>query len=360
MERLQIADADRFADERIRWERLYEQDPHAQVFLSWAWLRSFLPIAAGGWRIIVLHDGDDFVAALPIAIRAVPSRYLPLARELTFASDPLGDYQGLLCVPSREAEVLRALSAEISRLRWDRAAFREVVDDRVTPMLRGVAATALTVDGEQRSAQIALPKTWDDFLASVGPSTRRNIRRTFAHVHAEVPALRITRASASDLDEHVDALVGLNHQRWGGNLARARARYGTLFRNAFANGCLHLVAIWDGPIPIGATAFFVDERRKTFNAYQTGFDQHYAKVSPGKASILLGIQDAIELGFATFDFLRGEEHYKDSYAGGETLRTDVRLVRNGVRTALFDTMVPWYRAVKALAVRAVYGPRRTF
>ena len=227
-------------------------------------------------------------------------------------------------------------------------------------MLHGVAATALTVEGQQRSAQIALPKTWDDFLASVGPSTRRNIRRTFAHVHAEVPALRITRASASDLDEHVDALVGLNHQRWGGNLARARARYGTLFRNAFANGCLHLVAIWDGPIPIGATAFFVDERRKTFNAYQTGFDQRYAKVSPGKASILLGIQDAIELGFATFDFLRGEEHYKDSYAGGETLRTDVRLVRNGVRTALFDTMVPWYRAVKALAVRAVYGPRRTF
>ena len=358
MERLQIADADRFADERIRWERLYERDPHAQVFLSWAWLRSFLPIAAGGWRIIVLHEGGEFVAALPIAIRPVPSRFLPLARELTFASDPLGDYQGLLCVPGREADVLRELTAVISRLRWDRAAFREVVDDRVSPMLHGVAATALTVEREQRSAQIALPKTWDDFLASVGASTRRNIRRTFAHVHAELPALRITRATANDLDAHVDALVGLNHQRWGGNLAR-RARYGTLFRNAFAHGCLHLVALWDGDVPIAATAFFVDERRKTFNAYQTGFDQHYAKLSPGKASILVGIQDAIELGFTTFDFLRGDETFKDSYTSGVTLRADVRLVRNGVRTALFDTTVPWYRAVKALAVRAVYGPRRT-
>jgi CelD/BcsL family acetyltransferase involved in cellulose biosynthesis len=360
MERLQIADADRFAAERIRWERLYERDPHAHVFLSWAWLRSFLPVAAGGWRIIVLHEGGEFVAALPLAIRAVPSRYVPLARELTFASDPLGDYQGLLCAPGREADALRELTAEISRLRWDRAAFREVVDDRVSAMLHGVAATAMTVDGPQRSAQIALPATWDDYLASVGASTRRNVRRTFAHLHAELPALRITRASAADVDAHVDALVGLNHLRWGGNLARARARYGTLFRNAFANGCLHLVAIWDGAAPIGATAFFLDAKRKTFNAYQTGFDGRYAKLSPGKASILVGIQDAIALGFTTFDFLRGDEDYKDSYTSGVTLRADVRLVRNGVRTALFDAMVPWYRAVKALAVRAVYGPRRTF
>ena len=261
MERLQIADADRFADERIRWERLYEQDQHAQVFLSWAWLRSFLPIAAGGWRIIVLHEGGDFVAALPLAIRAVPSRYVPLARELTFASDPLGDYQGMLCVPGREAEVLRELTAESA------AALGPGVVSRGGGRPRVRDASRRRGDGDDRGrpaalAQIALPATWDEYLASVGASTRRNVRRTFAHLHGELPALRVTRATAADLGAHVDALVGLNHLRWGGNLARARTRYGTLFSNAFANGCLHLVAIWDGAAPIGATAFFLDAQRK--------------------------------------------------------------------------------------------------
>jgi CelD/BcsL family acetyltransferase involved in cellulose biosynthesis len=359
MERLQITAAEDFARERGRWEQLYERDEHAQVFLSWAWLRSYLPIAPPGWRIVLLSEGDELVAALPVAIRPVPNRFLPLARELTFASDPLGDYQGMLCLPGREHDAARALAAELSQLHWDRAAFREVVDDRISGMLAGVAATAMTVEREQRSLQIALPATWEAYLASVGSSTRRNIQRTLRQLQADLPALRITRAGDGDLEAHIEALLALNHERWGGNLSRARARYGTLFRNAFANGCLHLIAIWDGAIPIGAAAFFVDHHRKTFNGYQTGFDARYGRLSPGKASMLIGIRDAIELGYATYDFLRGDESYKEAYTSGVTMRTDVRIVRNGLRTKLFETLQPSYHALKAVAVRAVYGPGRT-
>jgi hypothetical protein len=41
------------------------------------------------------------------------------------------------------------------------------------------------------------------------------------------------------------------------------------------------------------------------------------------------------------------------------MRTDVRIVRNGLRTKLFETLQPSYHALKAVAVRAVYGPGRT-
>jgi CelD/BcsL family acetyltransferase involved in cellulose biosynthesis len=359
MERLQITAVEDFERERGRWEQLYERDDHAQVFLSWAWLRAYLPIAPPGWRIVVLREGDELVAALPIAIRPVPNRFLPLARELHFASDPLGDYQGLLCLPGREHDATRALAAELSRLDWDRAAFREVVDERISGMLAGVAATAMTVEREQRSLQIALPATWEAYLASVGASTRRNIQRTLKQLQSDLPGLRITRAAADDLDAHIEALLALNHKRWGGNLARARARYGVLFRNAFANGCLHLIAIWDGAVPIGAAAFFIDPLRKTFNGYQSGYDARYRRLSPGKASMLIGVRDAIELGYATYDFLRGDETYKEAYTGRCTMRTDIRIVRAGLRTKLFETLQPSYLALKAVAVRAVYGPGRS-
>ena len=138
-----------FEAERSRWEQLYRADPRGQIFLSWEWLHAYLRIAGRGWTILLVRDGETLVAALPIKVRGVPSALLPIARELAFLTEPVADYQGMLCLPGRENEVVDAFSRAIGRLHWDRATLRDLHDSRVVDVLERLrsAGNELAVTG---------------------------------------------------------------------------------------------------------------------------------------------------------------------------------------------------------------------
>ena len=196
-------------------------------------------------------------------------------------------------------------------------------------------------------------------MKGIGSSTRFNTLRSLRRLADDFPNFRLTWASDADVDLHVDAMVRVNHARWGGNLARAQAKYGTLFRAAHDGGILRLAIMWDGERPISGGAAFVDPVRGTYNLYQLGYDAEYAKYSPGKGLIGAMIRDATERGYAVFDFLRGDEPYKASYAADVVTTTHYRVTRKGIRAAAFDAVQPAYKALKGLAARLVYGPGRT-
>jgi CelD/BcsL family acetyltransferase involved in cellulose biosynthesis len=351
-----------FEAERERWDRLYRSDAQGQVFLSWPWLRAYFAQARHPWTILALRDGDELVAVLPLQIRSVPSRALPVARELAFATEPIADYQGMLCLPGRERDAIQAFAATIQSMHWDRALFRDVSDARVLELLARLegAGDRVTRTGETRCRRTALPDSWETYASTLGSRTRSTTTRAIRKMRAELPGLRITTPTAADIDAHVDAMVRVNHLRWGGSFARARAKFGAIFRAAFDQGCLRLVMIWDGDRPITGCASFTDPVRSTYNLYQVGYDTAYAKYSPGKGVLGLVIGEAIAQGFAVFDFLRGDEEYKASFASDVIVTTHHRVERRSVRAKIFDAVHPAYRMMKAAAVRVVYGPGRTF
>jgi CelD/BcsL family acetyltransferase involved in cellulose biosynthesis len=349
-----------FEAERARWERLYRADPHGQVFLSWSWLRAYFAQARHRWTILVLRDGDELVAALPLQVRSVPARALPIARELAFATEPVADYQGMLCAPNREAEAVARFGAAIRAMRWDRASMRDVADPRILDLiarLRG-ANDAVAVTGETRCRRAVLPADWDTFAAGLGSGTRATTTRSVRKMREEFPGIRVSEPTDADIDAHVEAMVVVNHRRWGGNLRRARAKYGRMFRAAYDLGCLRLQIIWDGARPVAGCASFTDTVHKTYNLYQVGYDTAYAKYSPGKGVLGLAIQDAIASGFRVFDFLRGDEDYKASYASDVVVTTHHRVQRRSLRAAVLERVQPAYRTMKGAAARLVYGPGR--
>jgi CelD/BcsL family acetyltransferase involved in cellulose biosynthesis len=356
---IRIASLARFIEEREPWEQLYRADPLAQTFLSWSWLRAALPIVHHRWFIVALTDADQLVAALPLAMRAIPSRALPIASELIFATDPVADYQGLLCRSGREDEALQIFAAEITRLRWDRVAFGDVADPRVASLLdllKGERHVRVTV-GQTRCLSVALPRDWESYAASLNRNSRQQNARRLRQLEA-VEGYRLTAATSADLELHIEALLRMRHQRWGGSLARARAKYGRLFREAHHTGALRLIAMWADSRPIAACASFVDPVQGTYGFYQIGNEREFARWSPGKLLVAIVIRDAIELGYRVFDFLRGDEAYKHVYASTVTVTKHHRITRRSLRTAVFDAVQPSYRALKVAAVRVVYGRGR--
>jgi tetratricopeptide (TPR) repeat protein len=75
--------------------------------------------------------------------------------------------------------------------------------------------------------------------------------------------------------------------------------------------------MWKGDTPLGAQATFIDPLKKSLRCYMGGRDETFGKPSPGIVLHAHSIKYAIENGFTTYDFMRGDEAYKYSFGAEE-------------------------------------------
>lgn len=358
MQYLAITSLAEFDEHRVAWDALYRADPHAQLFLSSAWMRAHLGLVPPGWTIHVLRHGDDFVAALATAVRPIPHPLVPIARELRFPTDPLADYQGMLCRPDRECDAIAAFAAILEAAPWERLALRHVQDARIAQLAARLAKrsdAALRQGAPATCYLVDLPATYDEFLQRLSKPTRRATKRGLKMLD-ELGAGRITFAPDGDPDEHITAVIRLNSVRWGVSTIRER-RLTELYQAAYREGVARFVVIWDGARPIAAGAALLDPMTSTYGFALVGHDAQYERMSPGKAVLALLIQDAIALGYATFDFLHGAGEYKKSYATRTTVNRDFEIVRPGLRGSALWTLTPAYDALKKTVMRVAWRAR---
>ncbi len=342
---------------RPAWDELRRSDPQATVFLSSGWLRAFLSMSPTPWSILTLREGGRLIAALPLSLRAAPHRRVPIARELTFASEPFADYQGLLCAPGHEDAAIEAFASMVRAMPWDRARFPDVQDARFAAVVDRLEADGITVERTVAPpcSIIDLPADWNTYLATLSKPTRRGTLRPLKVLAAELPEFRISDATPQDAEAHIAAMLDISAMRWGSTRARRR-KYERLFRAAFAEGCLRISIMWDGAHPFAGGAAFVDAVRGTYGAYQVGHDPAYRRFSPGKAILAARIREAIEGGYRVFDFMRGDESYKSSYATREVSNVHYTLRRRGLRGSLLRLADPSYAAMRAAYARLRLRP----
>ena len=345
--------------ERLRdaWDALHRSDPYATVFLSWPWLRAYLPAGRYRWFILALRDGDALVAALPLALSGFPTATFSLDRELHMGANPAGDYTGMLCVPGRESEAIEAFAAEIAAAGWENFNAVDTRDPRIEPLARRIAALlrgTYEAVGAEETCLIALPATWDAYLAGLEKTTRKKTLRAIRQSEA-IPGYRLTEASAQTLDAHLDAVFALKHARYGGRLQRWRARYTRFFRAAFAGGALRVFVMWQDARPVSAAAVFVDPVTGTFSPYMRGHDSAFDRLGPGRALSALLIRTAIEEGYRTFDFLRGDYSYKRSFSNAVASLRHFRVTRPGVRARVVNLARPVFFSLKLRLANIAFG-----
>ncbi len=352
-----IATLAQFDAERARWERLQEQDPHATVFTSWAWLRAYLPTARRRWTILAAREGDDAVAYLPLARGG-----FFLDRELYLATNPVADYAGMIALPSRAEAAVGAFAGALLAEGWDGFNVVDVADPRLETLVRRLGERGMRVaeDAETVCRSCELPDSWETYITErISPKTRVNTVRVERRLAEALEGFRITEADDATIDEHVEAMIAVNHSRWGGNVRSTSRRYGTLFRNAWKAGVLRMTIYWDGAKPIAGATAFVDDLRSSYGLYMLGFDESYDKLSPGKGIVGRAIRNAIEGGYRHFDFLRGDEPFKARYAPDATVTKHFRVTRPGLRSRAIAYARPKYFALKIQVANVVHGPGRS-
>lgn len=367
------SEAPRGASERVghrvmRWRSREEVERRAQ---AWDDLAGDQPFRSRMWN---MHWWDVYGRERPRGrrpelcvlawiddrncIRALAPWYVrrhPLwGRVVSFLGEDevCGDYLGLLCRPGDEDAAARRFAQYLLEGRsasgdlpyhgdleresgyrpsarknpwWDALDLSgvEVAEPTVQSLVDYLRQAGCPV--ERRPApggwQIALPKTWPDYLAGLSSNARRRFRRLAKQCFHD-PRLKLHRVrSPAELADGFAILERLHQALWTsrgrpGCFASPRfCEFHRRFaRDMLAQNRLNMVWVeWEGR-PIVAEYQF--RAAGTLYTYQSGMDPEAMHLSPGNLGNLLCIEDAIRQGYHHYDFCRGDEPYK-AYLGAE-------------------------------------------
>jgi CelD/BcsL family acetyltransferase involved in cellulose biosynthesis len=178
---------------------------------------------------------------------------------------------------------------------------------------------------------LPLPPTWEEYERVLGKNTRQNLRRYARKMEREAAAPVTERlvVGPEDVRETIDAL-GVMHQTIrtaagdAGAFANGRLRsFHQLAASNFARaGRLRLHRLDVGGSPVAAIYCF--RYGDVVSFYSTGYDREYSRYGPGRRIMATAIAAAIDEGAKEFDFLRGDEEYKNRW--GTEMRHDLRII----------------------------------
>ncbi|MCL5967005.1 MAG: GNAT family N-acetyltransferase [Deltaproteobacteria bacterium] len=190
------------------------------------------------------------------------------------------------------------------------------------PALSASHGIRFTREETDRSPGLALPATFDAYLAALDGKSRHELRRKVRRAGEAIAgiAFRVTEA-AGELERDFSSFVRLHRLSHPEKREFMDDRMAEFFRRTarefLAAGWLRL-AFLSGSSGDIAAAYQI-EHNGNLMLYNSGFDPAYRAASPGLILVARCIEDAIARGLRGYDFLRGTERYKYDLGGTDRI-----------------------------------------
>tara|TARA_B100000809_G_scaffold46274_1_gene40713 strand:+ start:54 stop:1037 length:984 start_codon:yes stop_codon:yes gene_type:complete len=310
---------------KAEWTRLLGLSAANTVFLTPEWQRIWWGHFGGSYRLLILflHDTDGPLGLAPLAVQDGTVSFL--------GRTDLFDYHDFIVVEGRERPFYEALIDYVERDADWRVLEMESLRARspaleLLPALAEARGFSVEFVREDVAPVLALPDTWDDYLASLPKKARHELRRKGRKLDA---AGDVSHTMCSDPQCVRDCLPDFFrlHRESGPDKAEfmtpARERFFTEMAMEFAlKDQLRLALLeLDGKRVAACISFdYLD----SYLLYNSGYDPDFSYLSVGILNKAFAIREAIGAGKRYFDFLRGPERYK--YDLGAVDRTIYRLV----------------------------------
>jgi CelD/BcsL family acetyltransferase involved in cellulose biosynthesis len=298
-----------------RWNGLLDRSKLPSVFMTWQWQTEWARAFAADRPVQLLSvtDEDGSLTALLPLYEAEPG-----VLRLLGGVD-VSDYLDVIVAAGREEDAWHALLKHNAArpVQWDLHAIRAASPTlALAPALapgHGLRAVATV---EQRCPVLALPRTWDEYLARLSGKDRHELRRKLRKLERELPDVTVRSHHAPDgWGDALGAFLRLHRLSKVGKARFMDERMERFFRDAThalaAAGWARLWFLESKGAPVAT--FLCVEYGGAVGLYNSGFDPAHAGLAPGIVLLAHVIRDAIERGFPTFDFLRGEEPYKRAF-----------------------------------------------
>lgn len=249
------------------------------------------------------------------------------------------DHLSLICRPNDIPVVVESLAKTLTEQfdDWDRLEFSAVDADDV-PIQNLAAALAdrdCTVSQEATDSVwiIDLPASWDDYLAAVSKSHRKQLRQLERRVLDSSRTAWHYVENADQFETAWNILVDL-HQRRRTSLGEPGCFASQTFHNFHREVAKRLLGrgqlrmAWLELDGSPAAAEYHLAGRHTTYAYQGGVDPNRLHEEPGRLSTIHCLRLAIQERHSKFDFLRGDEPYKAHWRAMPNSVVNYRVVPN--------------------------------
>ena len=249
------------------------------------------------------------------------------------------DHLSLICRPEDAVRVAKAIADDLTVIcdDWDLLEL-SAVDSNDAPVAALLAALeerkclVSRHDADQCWA-LDLPESWDEYLASISKSHRKQLRQLERRVLESNRACWLRVEAESDLATAWEVLVDL-HQRRRRSLGEPGCFASRPFHDFHREVAARLLTrgqlrmSWLELDGAPAAAEYHLAGADTTYAYQGGVDPDRLGDEPGRLSTILCLRAAIEEGHRQFDFLRGDEPYKSHWRATPRSTFDCRVVPN--------------------------------
>ena len=329
--RIDIIDTDAgFEAIRQNWETVFMADPHSRHFLSWGWLRDYMP-RRKRWFILALRErseGSPYVAFFPLRIVTEADKKTGRFHDsIVMAGNAAADYTGFITLPEYENNAVAGFCSYIRQQNWTelKLDYLSGPPERRDAMIRALQGPLVMFRDNMPTNPyninncicpvVALPDTFDSYLDShMSSQSRQKLRRFMRKVEGG-DEYRITFATRETIKRDMGILFDFWRIRWAPHKGKERTELligatRQMLMDVYIRGDLEVPVLWFGDQPLGALANIIDRQKKSVLFYITGRDENWKTPSPGLVLHGHCIRRAIEQGFKTYDFLRGNEPYK--------------------------------------------------
>jgi len=297
------------------WNNLLARSLEPAPFLSWPWQTLWWEAFADGRRLRILLAVDS--PGQPVGL-------LPLYEKVAGIWQLVGgvdisDYLDVIAVRGSEEEVWsellhhRTLESDAWDLHCLRAGSPTV---SLLPALAPAFGLSAVVQREERCPVLLLPESWEGYLERLSGKDRHELRRKLRRLERQWPEARVrSHASPEGLQRAMTSFLTLHRKAKAGKARFMDERMEGFFRQvATALAARGWLRLWFLEREGEAVASYLClEFGGSVALYNSGFDPAHAALSPGIVLLSHVISNAIERGFARFDFLRGEEAYKYAF-----------------------------------------------
>ena len=306
-----LDDVDELRSLTAEWNYLYERTSDTTPFQRAEWLLPWIEIfCPRHWFAITIRDGSRLIGLALLVIYPRDGK-----RILAFAGGGVSDYLGLLCEPGREAEVVGNMIESVApEPDWD---VLELTDVAARSALLKLHVFEGRIHEHDWVSILPLPEAKEQLLGIFSKRQRANLRNAASRMRRSGGG-RIESTTSETLAECLDDLFRLHTTRWAqsgqpGVLADESTRvfHERCAPALLAKGILKIHRLKLGAQTI-AVLYSLWERGTVF-CYMQGFDPAYAKLSPGTQLVFAVMEEAQRQGIRKFDFLRGQEAYKEHW-----------------------------------------------
>jgi CelD/BcsL family acetyltransferase involved in cellulose biosynthesis len=319
------------------WNSLLKRSKMHTIFLTWQWQKNWWDFLSheGQLAMVTVRDGDDLVGLAPFY--TLHPNEGPRTLRLIGGID-VSDYLDIIVASGKEEMVYAALWEFLTHEHdypWELIDLHNIPADSPTrrtlpALVKKTKGIQVTMEIEDVCPTINLPSTWEDYLGLLNKKQRHELRRKIRKADKQAVVHWYYVQDGKTLQTEMQDFIELHKRSDQQKKAFMDQRMGKFFqavaRTTFEQGWLRLSFILINDVKTATMLCF--DYNDSILVFNSGYDpQLHPSLSTGTVLLAYCIQDAIEKGRKTFDFLRGGEEYKYRLGGQDTQVYNLRINR---------------------------------